>query len=124
MTGIRSALVVAAAALVACGGSSEPSAPANNGGTTGGTPPGPTATNQVSIGDASFNPSSILVTPGTTVTWTWAVPVTHNVTFSSSALTSSGNRSSGTFTQNFPNAGSFGYQCTLHAGMTGSVTVQ
>lgn len=123
---VQSALAVVVFALVACGGSN-PAAPANTGGTpggTGGTPTGPTSTNQVSLGDASFMPQNILVTPGTTVTWTWSVAVTHNVTFNSSALTSSGNRSSGTFTQVFPNAGSFGYQCTLHAGMTGSVTVQ
>lgn len=127
-----------AVAIMACGGG-ESAAPTNDGGTTGstgstgstgatggtgGTGTTPTATNQVSVMDGSFNPASIAVAPGTTVTWTWTVAITHNVTFDNSSLGGSGNLSTGTYTKNFPTAGTFGYQCTLHAGMTGSVTVQ
>jgi plastocyanin len=78
----------------------------------------------VSVIDGAFNPASVSVTTGTTVTWTWTTSTTHNVTFNDAALGGSGDQSSGTFQKAFANAGTFGYECTLHAGMTGTVTVQ
>jgi plastocyanin len=93
----------------------------NNGGNPGGTP---TQTNAVTVSDNSFGPSSIQVAPGTTVTWTWSQSATtHNVTFSSGS--SSQNQGGGsTFSRAFPTAGTFTYQCTIHPGMSGTVTVQ
>jgi plastocyanin len=120
-------LVVAAG----CGGGGDSSSIAGVGtGTpTGGTPAptggttAPTSTNAVSISDNQFTPSAILVSVGTTVTWTWATGAsTHNVTFADGTV--SGDHSSGTFARTFTTAGTFNYLCTLHAGMTGSVTVQ
>jgi plastocyanin len=43
------------------------------------------------------------------------------VTFSGSG---SGDRADGTYQRTFPDAGTFSYQCSNHAGMTGSVIVQ
>jgi plastocyanin len=131
MNRIRSALTIVAVALAGCGGGSEPSAPTNNGGTTGpagatGPAAGPISTNQVSVGSASFDPSSIVVTTGTTVTWTWTTPVTHNVTFNATGLGGSGDLggTGSTYSKTFSTVGTFGYQCTIHSGMVGTVKVE
>jgi len=125
---ITTAMLVAAA--VACGGGGD--SPATVSGPTNGNPnPGnpsggtdtPVATNQVAVSDNIFTPASIQVSPGTTVTWTWAPNVAaHNVTFSDG--NNSGDKSSGTFSRTFSTAGTFNYSCTLHGGMTGAVKVQ
>lgn len=84
------------------------------------------ATNAVTVSNNLFEPAAIRVAPGVSVTWTWnSSGVTHNVTFASTSISSSGNLSSGTFTTAMPSApGVYPYSCTLHAGMTGTVTVQ
>ena len=118
-------LLPVAALIVACGGGGD----STNGGitpttpTTPTTPVTPTLTNQVTVSDNVFTPSSIQVSPGTTVTWTWASDAsTHNVTISGG---NSGDKVAGaTFTKNFATAGTFNYQCTIHPGMNGSVLVQ
>jgi plastocyanin len=84
---------------------------------------GPVATNAVDIRDNSFNPSAISVAPQTTVTWTWRGSDTHNVTFDD-GQGSSGTQVSGTHTRTFAAAGTFGYRCTVHIGMAGSVVVR
>ena len=121
---MRSVLQILGAASIAlaagCGGSGGGYA---SGPPSGGGPPTPTATNAVSVSDNQFAPNSIQVAPGTTVTWTSAQGSSqHNVTFQGSA---SNNLASGaTYSRAFPAAGTFTYQCTLHPGMTGTVTVQ
>ena len=114
-----SALIVT---LAACGGDS---ATGTTGGTTGGGTT-PVATNSVSLAGLAFSPAAIVVAPGTTVTFTNNDGgITHNVTFSSSAIASIGDFSSGSQTAVMPTAtGTYNYHCTLHAGMTGSVQVQ
>lgn len=127
---MRSAAMFLMVAMMACGGGgSTPTS--TTGGTTGGTggtgptgPTGPSTTNQISVLDASFSPSATTVAPGTTVTWTWNTPVTHNVTFTNASLGASADKSSGTYSKLFPTAGSFPYGCTLHPGMNGTITVQ
>ena len=88
----------------------------------------PVAQTTVTISNDFFNPASIQVSPGATVTWTWAggSPEGHNVTFASSAVSApSGTRMTGTFQVVMPMAPAmYNYQCTIHAGMDGSVTVQ
>jgi plastocyanin len=93
--------------------------PATN--TTGGsTGPG---TNEVFIQGMAFVPSSIVVTAGTTITWTNKDAIAHTVT-SSDNLFNSGSLGPGkTFTFTFAKAGSFGYYCSIHPTMTASVTV-
>lgn len=77
----------------------------------------------VGVEDSFFDPSSVTIAQGGDVTWTWNGGLTHNVTFSTG--TNSGDRSSGTFTRVFAEAGSFDYMCTIHgAAMTGTVVVQ
>ena len=82
----------------------------------------PPAQAAVSVGDNFFNPASQRVAVGGTVTWTWTGAVGHNVTFSSG--TNSVTQSSGTFDRDFSNAGSFDYECTIHAGMDGTIVVE
>jgi plastocyanin len=131
---IRSVLFLSPAllAVLACGGggadggsSSSSSNPPSNptGPTNPSTPSAPQATDKVSVGDNQFTPPDIQVSPGTTVTWTWAQNAsTHNVTFNDGVA--SGDRASGTFTRTFANTGTFPYSCTLHPGMSGTVTVK
>jgi plastocyanin len=73
-----------------------------------------------------FDPANIQVSPGATVTWTWAANAgAHDVTFPSAAIADSGTRSSGTFSTAMPTTpGTYNYSCTLHPGMNGSVLVQ
>ena len=116
-------------AVISCGGgSSNSTGPSNTPNTpttptTPTTPATPQATDKVTVGNNVFSPADIQVSPGTTVTWTWAQDASdHNVTFNDG--TGSGNKSSGTFTRTFSSGGTFPYSCTLHPGMSGTVTVK
>ena len=110
-----------AVGIAGCGGGGG-DGPTDPGGGGDGTPP---ATSSVSIQDDFFDPSSNTVSPGTTVTWTWRGSNAHNVTFANSQISDSGDQTSGTFSTAMPTAtGDYDYQCTNHAGMDGTVTVQ
>jgi plastocyanin len=127
---LRNLAVAALVVAAACGGGASNSVTGttggnNNGGSNpGGTTDTPVATNAVTIGDNVFTPASIVVSPGTQVTWTWPSGVAvHNVTFSDG--TNSGDKPAGsTYSRTFSTAGTFNYTCTLHAGMNGTVKVQ
>jgi plastocyanin len=83
--------------------------------------PGP---NEVIIQNFAFNPGTISVTTGTTVTWTNKDAVTHTVTSNTAGLFDSGNIApNGTYTHTFSTAGSYPYHCTIHPYMTGTVIV-
>jgi plastocyanin len=64
------------------------------------------------------------VTKGTTVTFTFQ-SVEHNVVFAAAtgAPANIGNTSNGAVARDFATAGTFGFDCTIHSGMHGSVTV-
>ena len=99
----------------------------NGTGPGGGGGGGPVVTTSVTVDDNTFEPSDIQVSPGATVTWTWSGTTVqpHNVTFADASITDGGDQSSGTFATTMPaSAGTYSYQCTNHAGMTGSVLVQ
>ena len=101
--------------LFAC--SSNPTA------TTG--PTTPTAQDEaVQMAELAFTPTSVIVTPGSTVTWTNNDSVPHTVSFGdggpqSSEIIDPG----GTFEATFPETGSYAYVCTLHPEMVGVVEV-
>ena len=112
-------LVVTLVALVACSSYGTKTTPLP---TTTATPAG--TVNQVSIEGFAFNPSSITVPAGTTVTWTNNDSVTHTVTSDSGAF-DSGNLAPGkTFTFTFSQPGSFAYHCKIHTSMHATVVVQ
>jgi plastocyanin len=102
----------------ACGGSADVG-PTNPPGTGN---PDPT---RVTIQGIAFNPSTVQVSPGATVSFTNNDGFDHNVTFTSTAVSSIPNFSTGTKSVEMPAAtGSYPYHCTIHPNMTGTVTVQ
>ena len=77
------------------------------------------------MGGSSFEPSSVSIPRGTTVIWTNSSGLLHNVTFSTNGSPANiPDHSGGSNERVFPNAGTFNYVCTNHAGMSGSVIVQ
>lgn len=76
-------------------------------------PPPPPGANAVNVTSNQFNPTSLTVTPNTTVTWNFSGGP-HNVTFED-GNGNSGDKTSGTHTRNFGTAGPFRYRCTNHS---------
>lgn len=112
--------ILALLVITACGGAGY-----SGGGTTTAPDVTPVVTTSVEMRGTAFNPALIQVSPGATVTFTNNDGINHNVTFSSTGITSIGDFSSGARTAVMPAAaGTYGYHCTLHPGMTGSVKVQ
>jgi plastocyanin len=108
-------LMVSAIVLTSCGKSGSGYGSSN-------TPPA--SGNAVSMVNMSFSPANLTVTAGTTVTWTNNDAMNHTVT-SNSGLFDSGNIAAGAkFSKQFSTAGSYPYHCTIHAGMTGTITVK
>ena len=133
---------IVALVLAACGGGSGgynvgpggTSGGTNNGGNTGGNNP-----NVITLTSAiSFNPASLTVPTGTTVTWKWdtcsdtggyggyGTCVSHSVTFDDGSGITSGTQSSGTFTRTFNTVGTYKYHCTVHGAdvMSAQIVVQ
>jgi plastocyanin len=118
-----------ALALVAagCGGDDD-----DNGGGGGGggaqEQQAPAATSggaQVSMKDIKFNPSTVNIKAGDTVTWTNDDSVGHDVTGDGFKSGDAGGLASGdTYKHKFDKAGTFKYECTVHPGMTGEVDVK
>jgi plastocyanin len=78
----------------------------------------------VAISGFAFNPATLTVKVGTTVTWTNQDPVVHTVT-SDTGLFDSGDMAQGaTFSYTFTTAGTYIYHCIPHhAKMMGTVVV-
>lgn len=82
------------------------------------------ATVKVDIANFAFSPDAVTINVGDTVTWTQRDFIGHTVT-SDTGLWNSPLLSSGqTFSFTFSNAGTFGYHCTPHPFMVGTVTVK
>jgi plastocyanin len=77
-------------------------------------------------GSLSFNPADVTIEPGQTVVWRNAVSMLHTITPQGHSEWSEGTvtNADDTFTHTFQAEGTFPYECTLHAGMTGVVRVQ
>jgi plastocyanin len=85
----------------------------------------PVATTAVALRNNAFDPGAITVSPGATVAFTNNDGVNHNLTFTSAAITSVGNFTTGTRQVVMPaTPGTYDYHCTNHVGMTGTVQVQ
>ena len=74
----------------------------------------------IDVRDYQFEPSSMTVEVGDTVTWVWDGRAQHNVVGDGFQ---SADQNSGTFEHTFDRPGTFRYECTIHPGMEGSVTV-
>jgi len=71
-----------------------------------------------------FTPANVALARGGTVTWTFG-PLIHNVDFEgkAGAPANIGNTVNASIARTFANAGSFGYVCSLHGGMNGTILV-
>lgn len=83
----------------------------------------------VQVKDDVFDPSTVTIRSGGTVTWQWAGSSEHDVTWvTQSGTSNSPLQKTGTYTRNFSAAGTYTYFCTQHgtatSGMRGSVVVQ
>jgi plastocyanin len=127
------AALVALAAAAGCGGSTGPTGGAS------GTAVGPSSAasaGRVTIENFAFVPQTLTVTPGTTVMWTNNDSAPHNVvatdSIASDATTTSQFRSAtlvqgDSFSFTFEKAGTYYYECSLHAGqdtMHGTIIVR
>lgn len=81
-------------------------------------------THTVVLKNLRFNPSTVTIKRGESVTWVWRDGgIKHNVT---SKGFHSRTQSHGTFTVRFTHDGTFKYHCTIHVsmGMVGKVIVR
>jgi hypothetical protein len=126
MKKIGSMVVIAMLSVfIACGGSG------GGGGIVSPPPPPPPppstcADNTFCMRASTFQPTTLTVTKGANVSFENSSGVTHNVVFdnTTSGAADIGSISSGTVVRTFNTAGTFAFHCTIHAGMTGSITVQ
>src|SRR5690349_12541819 len=85
-------------------------------------------TKNVTIKDFAFDPKTISVNAGDTITWTNDGPSPHTVTADDGSFDSGNLDKGGTFSHTFDKAGTFAYFCKYHgskggAGMSASITV-
>lgn len=132
------ALAAAIVMIAACGGSGSSGGNLNTGPGPNPTPtPTPTPSpNTVTLANLAFNPPSLNVSAGTTVTWNWndcsdtggyggyGTCVSHSVVFDDGSGISSIVQGQGSFTRTFTTAGTYNYHCGIHgAAMTGKIIV-
>ena len=111
--------IVALALVLAACGSSASSAPSAG----RGRPAGSSAGGAVAIIDFAFQPASISVPKGTTVTWTNTGATAHTVTADDASF-DSGNLDVGKTYSTIANlAGTIAYHCTIHPQMKATIVV-
>ena len=91
-------------------------------GSSGNLDASPVETGAITMKDTAYQPAHIQVPARTTVTWTNGDQIPHDVSFDGgpkSDVLSFG----GTFQRVFDTPGVFDYECTIHPGMVGRVTV-
>jgi plastocyanin len=75
-------------------------------------------------GTFAFSPQTVTITVGMTIIWTNNTTVSHTVTSNSGHPLNSGLIApGGTFRHTFKRAGTFGYHCSIHPFMTGTIIV-
>ena len=78
----------------------------------------------VQIANFTFKAQVVTVKPGTTVTWTNADDIPHTVTSNNGLFKSKVLDSGDKFSFTFAKPGQFGYFCSLHPHMTGTIVVK
>jgi plastocyanin len=77
----------------------------------------------VSIANFAFQPASLQIAAGTTVTWTNADSTAHTVTSDNGAFDSGPLAPGASFTQTFDTPGTYTYHCQIHPFMTATIIV-
>ena len=78
----------------------------------------------VRIDNFNFTPPTLVVAPGTTVTWTNADDDVHTVVEKDRKFKSAALDTNDTFSQTFSEMGEYEYFCSLHPRMTGKIVVK
>ncbi|QQG90599.1 cupredoxin family copper-binding protein [Mycobacteroides chelonae] len=78
----------------------------------------------VDIENFAFNPATLTVPAGTTVTWTNKDEEPHNVVSEDGTFRSPGMDAKGTFSHQFTRPGTYQYVCGIHPFMKATVVVQ
>lgn len=83
----------------------------------------------VNLKNSAFDPKTLSVSAGTTVTWTNQDSVTHTVTADDGSFDSKDLAQGAKFTFKFSKPGTYAYYCTIHGGkggkgMAGTITVK
>jgi plastocyanin len=120
---------VVALAAAGCGGSDDNGGSDTSGGAgAGSTSPAPSSGGgdvAIKMQNIAFDPKSTTVKVGQKITWTNDDSTDHNVTADSGAdFKSKDFGKDGTFSFTPDKAGTIKYECTLHPGMTATITVQ
>ena len=82
------------------------------------------ADTEVKIDNFTFNPATITVKAGTTVTWTNKDDIPHTVVATAKAFKSKALDTSDKFSFTFTTPGSYEYFCSLHPHMKASIVVE
>jgi plastocyanin len=103
---------------VGCGGSAE--------GASGTTAVGSSGDGSATVRmvDYSFEPQTITVASGTTITWINEDSVSHNAVADDESWGTDIFGGGGSASITFDSPGTYPYNCTLHAGMVGTVVVE
>ncbi len=86
-------------------------------------PPALAADAQVKIANFTFDPPTLTVKAGTTVTWVNADDIPHVVSEKDGKFRSSALDTDEKFSQTFSTAGTVEYFCAIHPHMTGKIVV-
>ena len=78
----------------------------------------------VKIDNFQYTPATLLVTPGTTVTWTNDDDSPHSVREREGKFKSAALDTDETFSQTFTAPGEYDYFCSIHPYMTGKIVVK
>jgi len=78
----------------------------------------------IRIDNFSFTPPTLVVAPGTTVTWTNADDSPHSVREKDGKFKSAALDTNDTFSQTFTAPGEYNYFCSIHPYMTAKIVVK
>jgi len=113
-------LIIAAALIVGCTNAQPQATPTPPPGTP---PAGTPAPIPVDIRGFAFNPASLPVHVGDTVTWTNNDGATHTITSDAGTELSHTLAPGESWSHTFTQAGTYAYHCSIHSSMRGTVTV-
>jgi amicyanin len=106
------------------GNASSPPTPSDVTGSTTEATAAPQGPNAVNINNFKFEPATLTVPVGTTVTWTNQDEEPHTVVAKDGSFHSPGLDTHGSYSHTFAAAGTFDYICSIHPFMTGTVVVK